>query len=708
MGSRRGGAACPPVAVRSRQCIPAVGASCWSSAACSSSTANGCPGSRPPLSRRRNRCRDWGRAAKAWKSCCCNFRDEVHRFPRGRAIRRLGAGAALSVQAAADDRAVPAGRRDGRHVARGGGAPFGRDGPAGGRGEPRRRERHHRRGSGCEGAGRRLHHHHGQHLHARGQLGPLCQASLRSGDELRADQHGRHPAARGRSASVAASAVAARSRALREIETRRAVLRHRGQLDSLGSRVLLHRRRHPDEPRAVQGQRAGDHRLDRRPAPGAVRSVTLPVPASARRKSAWPGGHDRAALVGGTRARHGRRAGIQGIRRQLVAGAGGSGRDAERDRREAASRHGEAARLRGDQGAVRQARRRARADLAGEIRRVHPRGDRALTEGGARCRSTTRVMKSLLVIWAVAFAGLASAQYPAKPIRMILAFPPGGPTDINARAFAQKLSDQMGQQVVVDNRAGAGGNIGAAEAARAAPDGYTIFYSTSAIAIAPALYSKIAFDPLKDFAPVVLAATVPLVLAVNPGLPVKTVQEFVAYAKANPSKMNYASSGAGTITHLAIGLFLTQIGLEMHHIPYTGSAPALVDVVSGQVQMMIDTISTVAPYAKENRLRALAIAITRRSALLPDVPTLEQAANLPGFEMSAWQGVVVPSGTSPEIVARLNAEVNKALQGADLRARLAAGGSEPLGGTSEQYAAYIRSELGRWPKVVPDSGAKLD
>jgi len=317
-------------------------------------------------------------------------------------------------------------------------------------------------------------------------------------------------------------------------------------------------------------------------------------------------------------------------------------------------------------------------------------------------------MKSLLVIWAVAFAGLASAQYPAKPIRMILAFPPGGPTDINARAFAQKLSDQMGQQVVVDNRAGAGGNIGAAEAARAAPDGYTIFYNTSAIAIAPALYSKIAFDPLKDFTPVVLAATVPLVLAVNPGLPVKTVQEFVAYAKANPSKMNYASSGAGTITHLASALFLTQMGLEMQHIPYKGSAPALVDVVSGQVQMMIDTISTVAPYAKENRLRALAIAITRRSALLPDVPTLEQAANLPGFEMSAWQGVVVPSGTSPEIVARLNAEVNKALQGADLRARLAAGGSEPLGGTSEQYAAYIRSELGRWAKVVRDSGAKLD
>jgi tripartite-type tricarboxylate transporter receptor subunit TctC len=319
-------------------------------------------------------------------------------------------------------------------------------------------------------------------------------------------------------------------------------------------------------------------------------------------------------------------------------------------------------------------------------------------------------MKSFLAVLALAITGFASAQssYPAKPVRMILAFPPGGPTDINARSFAQKLSEQMGQQVLVDNRPGAGGNIGAAEAARAAPDGYTIFYNTSAIAIAPSLYAKVPFDPLKDYAPVALTATVPLVLAVNPNLPVKSVEELIAYAKANPNRMNYASSGAGTITHLAAALFATQMGLQMQHIPYKGSAPALVDVVTGQVQMMIDTINTVAPYAKDNRLRALAIAITRPSALLPDVPTLEKAANLPGFEMSAWQGIVVPAATSADIVARLNAEVNKALQSADLRARLAAGGSEPLGGTSEHYAAYLRSELGRWAKVVRDSGAKLD
>jgi tripartite-type tricarboxylate transporter receptor subunit TctC len=298
--------------------------------------------------------------------------------------------------------------------------------------------------------------------------------------------------------------------------------------------------------------------------------------------------------------------------------------------------------------------------------------------------------------------------YPAKSIRMLLAFPPGGPTDINARLFAQRLSEQMGQPVVVDNKPGAGGNLGATEAAKAAADGYTIFYNTSAISIAPSLYSNIQYDPLKDFAPVALTATVPLVLAIHPGVPAKSLQEFLAYARANQGKLNYASSGTGTITHLAGALFVAQMGLKVQHIPYKGSAPALVDVVSGQTQMMIDTISTVLPYARDNRLRPLAIAVTRRSAQLPEVPTLEEAANLPGFEMSAWQGIVVPAATPKDIVARLNAEVNKAVQNADLRQRLAAGGSEPLGGSAEQYAAYIRSELARWSKVVKDAGAKAD
>ena len=298
--------------------------------------------------------------------------------------------------------------------------------------------------------------------------------------------------------------------------------------------------------------------------------------------------------------------------------------------------------------------------------------------------------------------------YPSKPIRMILAFPPGGPTDINARIFALKLGESMNQQVIVDNKPGAGGNIAAAEAAKAPADGYTIFYNTSAISIAPSLYAKLNYDVLKDYAPVALTATVPLVLVVNPALPAKNVRDLVAYAKANPGRMNYASSGSGTITHLASALFASQMGLTVQHSPYKGSAPALVDVAGGQTQMMIDTINTVLPYVKDNRLRALAIAIPRRSAALPDVPTLEEAAGLPGFEMSAWQGIVVPTATPREIVARLNAEINKAVQNADLRQRLATQGAEPLGGTSEHYAAYIRSELGRWTKVVKDSGARVD
>jgi tripartite-type tricarboxylate transporter receptor subunit TctC len=318
-------------------------------------------------------------------------------------------------------------------------------------------------------------------------------------------------------------------------------------------------------------------------------------------------------------------------------------------------------------------------------------------------------MRLLGILLVFCFAGSIQGQtYPAKPLRMLLAFPPGGPTDINARLFAQKLAEQMGQQVVVDNKPGAGGNVGATEAARAPADGYTIFYNTSAISIAPALYSNIQFDPVKDYAPVALTATVPLVLAIHPGIPAKNLQEFVAYVKANQGKLNYASSGTGTITHLAGALFLAQMGLQMQHIPYKGSAPALVDVVAGQTQMMVDTISTVLPYARDNRLRTLAVAMPRRLAVLPEVPTLEEAASLPGFEMSAWQGIVVPAATPKEIVARLNAEVNKAVQNPDLRQRLAAGGSEPLGGTAEQYAAYIGSELRRWSKVVRDSGARAD
>jgi tripartite-type tricarboxylate transporter receptor subunit TctC len=307
-----------------------------------------------------------------------------------------------------------------------------------------------------------------------------------------------------------------------------------------------------------------------------------------------------------------------------------------------------------------------------------------------------------------ASTGLTGAQtYPAKPVRMIVAFPPGGPTDIVARVIAQQLSMQMGQQVVVDNKPGAGGNIAAEQAARALPDGYTIFYNTSAIVIGPALYAKVNYDTLKDYAPVVLTAAIPMVLMVNPALPPKNVREFIDLAKAQPGKLNYGSSGTGTITHLASAMFSTQAGIQTQHVPYKGSAPALIDLAAGQVQFMTDTINTGLPYIKDGRMRGLAVTSLKRSAVLPDLPTFDESG-LKGFDAAAWQGIVVPAGTPSEIINKLNAETNRALQNADVRAKLAAQGSDTLGSTPAEYAAYIRTEMPRWTKAVKDSGAKAE
>jgi tripartite-type tricarboxylate transporter receptor subunit TctC len=301
----------------------------------------------------------------------------------------------------------------------------------------------------------------------------------------------------------------------------------------------------------------------------------------------------------------------------------------------------------------------------------------------------------------------AQSGYPAKPIRMLIGFPPGGPTDIVSRIIAAKLSELLGQQVVVENRAGAGGNLGAEAAAKATPDGYTIFYNTSAITIAPALFAKVAFDPVRDFVPVGLAATVPMVLIVDPKLPVKNLREFIDYGRARPGRMNYGSSGNGTIVHLAGALFAKEMGIQATHIPYRGSAPAMLDLAGGQIQFMIDTINSTLPLIRDGRLRALAVGMTRRLPTLPDVPTLHETV-LPNFEMSAWQGIVVPTGTPAAIVERLNTELNRAINAPDVREKLAAQGTEALGGTSAQYAAYIKSELGRWAQVVKDAGARVD
>jgi len=320
----------------------------------------------------------------------------------------------------------------------------------------------------------------------------------------------------------------------------------------------------------------------------------------------------------------------------------------------------------------------------------------------------SRIFGILFAACAVLMTSTAQSQtWPTKPIRMVIAFSPGGPTDLVSRVIAQRLTEQLGQNVLVDNKPGAGGNIAAEMVANAAADGHTIFYNTSAIVIAPALYGKVNYDPLRDFAPVALTAAVPMVLVVNPSLPARSVKELVDLARSRPNQLNYSSSGTGTITHLASAMMSTQMGLQTQHIPYKGSAPGLVDLASGQTQFMIDTINTVLPYVRDGRLRPLAVSTIKRSTILPDLPTLHESG-MTGFDASAWQGIVVPAATPVDIIARLNTEVNRALANPDVRAKLAAQGAEPLGSTPAEYAAHIRNELPRWSKAVRESGAKAD
>jgi len=304
---------------------------------------------------------------------------------------------------------------------------------------------------------------------------------------------------------------------------------------------------------------------------------------------------------------------------------------------------------------------------------------------------------------------MAGAQgYPAKPIRIVVPFPPGGATDILARAVAQKLTDAWGQAVVVDNRPGAGGNIGSEIVAKAAPDGYTLEMGTVGThAINASLYAKMPYDHVKDFAPVILVAGVPNVLVVNPSLPVSSVQELIAYAKANPGKLNFASSGNGTSIHLAGELFKVMAGVQMTHIPYKGSAPALQDLIGGQVQLMFDNLPPSLPHIKAGKLRALAVTSATRSSALPDTPTIAESG-LPGFEASSWFGVLAPAGTPPAIIARLNAEIGAWLASAEAKEKMLALGANIGGGSPEDFARHIAAETAKWQKVVKASGAKVD
>ena len=305
-------------------------------------------------------------------------------------------------------------------------------------------------------------------------------------------------------------------------------------------------------------------------------------------------------------------------------------------------------------------------------------------------------------------APVAAADYPTKPIRLVVPFPPGGTTDILARAVAQKLSETWNQQVIVDNRPGAGGNIGADLVAKAPPDGYTLVMGTVGThAINPNLYSKMPYDHVKDFSPVILVAGVPNVLVVNPSLPVHSVKELIDYAKANPGKLNFASSGNGTSIHLSGELFKTMAGVQMTHVPYKGSAPALADLMGGQVQLMFDNLPSSLGLIKGGKLRAIAVTSTTRAAALPDVPTIAESG-LPGFEASSWFGVLAPAGTPHDIVAKLNGTIAAWLATPDAKEKLLAQGAIAAGGSPEDFAQHIDRETAKWAKVVKASGAHID
>ena len=324
-----------------------------------------------------------------------------------------------------------------------------------------------------------------------------------------------------------------------------------------------------------------------------------------------------------------------------------------------------------------------------------------------KIQSTFR--RTLLGLAAAACLPLAAwAQaYPSKPITLLVPFPPGGPTDLVARVLAKKMSEQMGQSIVIDNKPGANGNIAAVAAAKAPADGYTVLYNTSSITLSPALYKNLAYDVQRDLAPVALTAVVPLALVVNPGVPVNNVREFIAYAKANPGKLSYGSAGNGNVTHLAAFQLVRHHDIDATHVPYRGSAPADVDLVAGQIQFMTDTINSVMPFVKDKRLKLLAVTTSQRMSLFPDVPTLSETV-MPGFEAGAWQGIMVPANTPKAVVQRLNAEINKALQSAEVKERLALQGAEPLGSTPEEYGAYVKKELARWAAVVKATGVTLE
>ncbi|MEQ1776402.1 MAG: tripartite tricarboxylate transporter substrate binding protein [Burkholderiales bacterium] len=314
---------------------------------------------------------------------------------------------------------------------------------------------------------------------------------------------------------------------------------------------------------------------------------------------------------------------------------------------------------------------------------------------------------SLVVSAAVALPAIAQ-QYPAKAVRMIVGFPAGGTSDIMARLTGQKLSEAWGQTFIIDNRPGAGGNIGTELVAKSPPDGYTLLVSPgSTLTSNPAVYSKVPFDTVRDFAPVTVIAGVPNALVVHPSVPVNNVKELIALAKSRPGQLAYASTGAGQSTHLSAELLKLSAGINMIHVPYKGSAPALTDIVAGQVSVMFDNLPSCLPFIKSGRLKPLAVSSTARSRALPELPTVAESG-LAGFDVTVWFAVLAPAATSRDIINRLNGEIIKAIKTPDMRDRLAQQGADPVGNTPEEFAAVIKRDLAKWAKVVKDANIKLD
>jgi tripartite-type tricarboxylate transporter receptor subunit TctC len=324
--------------------------------------------------------------------------------------------------------------------------------------------------------------------------------------------------------------------------------------------------------------------------------------------------------------------------------------------------------------------------------------------------SSHRPFKRTCVALALACGCVASAaaqNFPSKSVRFVVGLPPGGGTDTVARMVGQKLAPAISQQVVIDNRPGAAGNIAAELVARSAPDGYTLVVVTASHAVNPSLYKKLSYDAIKDFAPITQLTSQPYIFVVHPSVPVKNVKDFIALSKTRKGGLTYASSGAGLLGHLGMELLKTMGKFEATHIPYKGAAPALIDTISGQVEAFFPTIISGLPQVKAGKVRAIAVTTKERSPLLPNVPTVAEQG-FPGYEVNGWYGLLAPAGTPKEVVSYLNTEVVKVLRQPDIKERMASEGAVPVGNAPEQFAVYIRSEMEKWAKVVRQSGATVD